>query len=690
MNQVRHRGESIDVAVRHAQGIKDDLETATAGPIPSVIELSWQRCLGYGLDRGQHQELDLLERSLLADQKEKSRQLLSHAQPVMDSIFAQIIDTQDVLVLSNDTGHILHSFGWPSFLKQTEKVALSPGVDWSEAKRGTNAIGTAIILGSPVMVTGREHFLSIHQSLTCSASPIFDPYGCLTGILDLTGDHHSFNRHSMALVRMAVKMIENRMFEAAFNGILILHFHARPELVGTPFEGMAAFDEDGCLSAANQNACVQLDKGLDQLKGKSFAALFGHPISRLYDHLMVRSQDPMILRLGSGAKVLGRANFHPQNLRKNLHLASKTMISVTTPKPPSDDMISLAAYSGPDLCSLHSLERLRTGDPQIDIVVSKVKKIIGRDIPILIQGETGTGKEILAHAIHNASSRAAKPFIPVNCAAIPEGLIESELFGYEGGAFTGARSKGNIGRIVQANGGTLFLDEIGDMPLSLQGRLLRTLEERVVVPLGSVKSYPVDITVICATHRQLRELIKAGRFREDLYYRINGLTVQLPPLRKRTDLSALISLLLNEFGGIHSPTLAPEVIELFRHHSWPGNLRQLSNLLRTAVIMADDSPTIRREHLSDDFIEDIDQEFFLVDTSEITPRSQVTSTAIPAPPPFASPLEPENLCVLSSRRLQDLALQAIQNAITRNAGNISAAARELGISRCTLYRKLRN
>jgi transcriptional regulator with PAS, ATPase and Fis domain len=186
------------------------------------------------------------------------------------------------------------------------------------------------------------------------------------------------------------------------------------------------------------------------------------------------------------------------------------------------------------------LASLDTGDPQVAAVIAKVRKVIGKDIPILITGETGTGKELLAQAIHNDSPRRDGPFVAVNCASIPETLIESELFGYEEGAFTGARRKGALGKLVQANGGTLFLDEIGDMPYPLQVRLLRVLQERIVNPLGSAKSIPVDISVVCATHRSLREMIAQNLFREDLYYRLNGLVVKLPPLRERTDLAVVI------------------------------------------------------------------------------------------------------------------------------------------------------
>ncbi len=661
-------------AVRAREMMRDS-GVVPAGVLPSIIEMSWQRCLDYGLNGDHHIGFDLLERDQLADQLEKNQQLLTHAQPVMDVLFDQIVDTQNVVVLANDAGYILHSRGDADFLQRAEKVALAPGAEWSENSRGTNAIGTALAVGAPVIVHADQHFLSAHHFLTCSASPIFDPHGAVAGILDVTGDQRSFNQHTMALVRMSVQMIENRMFATAFNEALTLRFHARPEFVGTLNEGMVAFGDDNTLVSANRNACFQLGQSLEQLRGASFAALFGQPINRLFDHLMARPQDPIALTLANGIRVLARADFRPARLRKHSRptLENDQATQQSRPSRQHADTRTSADSAPPatDTSEISCpLARLQTGDAQVDAVVRKVKKVIGHDIPILIQGETGTGKERLANAIHRAGPRAAKPFVAVNCAAIPEGLIESELFGYEEGAFTGARRKGNVGRILQADGGTLFLDEIGDMPLSLQARLLRVLQERVVVPLGSVKSYPVDIAVICATHQRIRELVGNGRFREDLYFRLNGLTVMLPPLRARSDLEALVATLLRELGGAHPPALDPEVLELFRRHPWPGNLRQLANLLRTAAVMADGEATICREHLPDDFIEDI---------------AQVSaSLAVPPAPTFRH----DAAVAESSNRLHDVAVQTMRDAVARNNGNISAAARELGISRNTLYRKL--
>jgi transcriptional regulator with PAS, ATPase and Fis domain len=339
---------------------------------------------------------------------------------------------------------------------------------------------------------------------------------------------------------------------------------------------------------------------------------------------------------------------------------------------------------------LSGLRYLSTGEAQIETVVNKVQRILNKDIPLLILGETGTGKELLARAVHHDSNRARQPFVAVNCASIPESLIEAELFGYEDGAFTGARRKGASGRILQANGGTLFLDEIGDMPLALQARLLRVLQERCVTPLGSHKSIAVDIAVVSATHRSLRDMIEAGTFREDLYYRLNGLVVRLPALRDRSDLAAVARRILAAECPQATPAISPAVMALFERHAWPGNVRQLANVLRTAAVMAAGEPQITEEHLSEDFLEDVRR---APASRPADPAAAATPPAIAAavpsaPAPVAADAAPE-AAPATSRTLEEAGIDMIRAALAAADGNISEASKRLGISRNTIYRKLR-
>ena len=234
-------------------------------------------------------------------------------------------------------------------------------------------------------------------------------------------------------------------------------------------------------------------------------------------------------------------------------------------------------------------------DARLITHLDTARRVIARQTPVLLCGETGSGKEVFARAVHEASPHAAGAFVAVNCASLPETLIESELFGYRAGAFTGAQRTGRRGKILQADGGTLFLDEIADMPLDLQARLLRVLDERQVTPLGTEETHAVDFQLISASHQHLPALVREGRFREDLYYRLAGIELQLPPLRDRSDRRDLIqAVLAAEAGG--AGTLSPEAERLLLEHPWPGNIRQLRHVLRTAAALADGKP-ITREHL---------------------------------------------------------------------------------------------
>jgi len=304
-----------------------------------------------------------------------------------------------------------------------------------------------------------------------------------------------------------------------------------------------------------------------------------------------------------------------------------------------------------------SLKTLHFGDSRVEKAVRQAERLLEKDIPLLIHGETGVGKEVFVKALHQASSRHKQAFIAVDCAAIPAELVESELFGYEKGAFTGANQKGSIGLIRKADKGTLFLDEIGDMPLPTQARLLRVLQERCVQPVGSSELFAVDIRIISATNRSLREQVQLGRFREDLYYRIGGLTLELPPLRERSDKQALFKRLWEQH---REPTqwagLSDEVLELFSRHPWPGNLRQVSSVMQVALAMAEEQP-VRPEHLPDDFFVDLEME------------------PVEAPEPLGVDLNDA---------------QALNRELKAAGGNISHLARRLGVSRNTLYKRLRH
>jgi len=617
--------------------------------IAAVIAGSHKRSKDYGLHPGARPDYSRLCAADLSSLVERNRTLHNHALPAMETLYQQIADTHHMVLLTDADGVIVHSLGDADFLEKANRVALTPGVAWSERSKGTNAIGTAIAEQAPTTVHADQHFLATNHFLTCSAAPIVDHRGDVVGVLDVSGDRRGYHQHTMALVRMSALMIENRIFSASFDDAITLHFHARPEFVGTLMEGIASFAPDGRCLAANRAAMFQLGLSHAALRQHNVDSLFGLPVGVLADH--ERAADPALLDLcmHNGVRVRGRAE---------LRQPRRVQVAATVP----GSIPAAAARQAPPASRLRALH---SGDVAMEQVVDKVAKVLGRGIPILVMGETGSGKEWLARAIHADSPRAHQPFVAVNCAAIPEALIESELFGYEEGAFTGARRKGVTGKIVQAHGGTLFLDEIGDMPAPLQARLLRVLQERSVTPLGSSRAIPVDVELVCATNHNLRQRIAAGLFREDLYYRLNGLVVKLPPLRQRGDLETVAHAILAAETGNGCQRLSAEVLRLFKRHAWPGNLRQLASLLRTAAIMAGGEPEIALRHLPDDFLDDLDP----INALDAKPAAPSTG-----PGPAA--------------RLEDLELAAIVNTLDAHGGNVSATARALGISRNTLYRKL--
>ncbi|WP_119157344.1 sigma-54-dependent Fis family transcriptional regulator [Caldimonas tepidiphila] len=693
---------------RQDLGFGHSPSSALLPPDPAHVETiaqSHARCAALGLSRIEPLDAAPALRVELETARTRHQRLLQHAVPLMELLLEQIVATQSMVLLADTQGTVLHSVGEARFLERASRIALAPGTNWAESSRGTNGIGTTLVTEAPTVVHADEHYLHAIDFLTCSAAPIFDPRGNLLGVLDVTGDHRSYHLHTMGLVKMSARMIENHCLADDFRDELRLHFHHRPEFIGTLSEGIVAVGRDGRLLGANRSALDQLGMSGAALRMNSLAGVFGATLDELVDHFRSAAAAPMRLCLGDGRALYVQARVNwplwhsPGSVVSRVLAADWTPPSWESPRvPPSRQPAegAVGAASAPPRVAPavarpaparrgegRALAGLQTGDAQMDAVVSKLRRVLDREISVMILGETGTGKELLARATHDDSSRAAAPFVAVNCASIPEALIEAELFGYEDGAFTGARRKGAVGKIAQADGGTLFLDEIGDMPLALQARLLRVLQERQVTPLGSVRATRVDLSIICATHRNLREMIARGEFREDLYYRLNGLVVKLPPLRERGDLLTLAQKILREQceGGGEPPALAPEVLRLLKRHAWPGNIRQLVNVLRTAAVMAEGEALITRAHLSDDFLEEA--------AGLPLPEGGLPAAAREPAPPEPAPPRREPAGTDSSTTLEQVELRTIFRAVEACRGNISEASKRLGISRTTIYRRLR-
>lgn len=630
------------------------------GMIDPLILRSWERCRRYGLTEHYAQPgVESLDRVALKTEQHRNRYLLQQIRPIMEHVYEQIRDSGSMVILADANGLLLDTVGDPDFVDRADRVALAPGASWDENQRGTNAIGTALSEERPVEVLGAEHFLEHNGFLTCCASPIFGPDGALIGVLDISGDYRATQRHTLGLARLSTALAEKRLFESAHASEIIVCFHPRPDYLGSPKEGLIAVTPDGQIRAINYNGLEILGIRRVDAVGRDFFMVFEQNLGTLIDRHRLQGQTHYTIKVGGLNLNLTLRGQLPK-VGKGGHILDSASGAPHRPVRPA------AAPPAPP--SALTLDALKTGDARLQLAIDRARRILGRDIPIMIQGESGAGKEMFAKAFHNSGPRANGPFVALNCASIPESLIESELFGYQGGAFTGARKEGAAGKIQQAHGGTLFLDEIGDMPLNMQARLLRVLQERAVTPLGSTREIQVDISLVCATHRKLREEVALGRFREDLYYRLNGLGVTLPPLRERSDIRALVNKLAAEECRERNPVRFTDgAMRVIEGYAWPGNIRQLFNVIRvTIALLDDDEDCIHESHLPEDLFEAP-----MADTR----HGGETQWA-------AAPLENQ------MGSLEEISRQLAQRALDQANGNVSAAARQLGISRNTLYRKL--
>ncbi|MHB0973068.1 MAG: sigma-54-dependent Fis family transcriptional regulator [Thiobacillus sp.] len=631
-------GGTGSAALHHARRMLLERGELPDGLVGDLVARSWRRSFDTGLAPiGRLGETPHLSAVELERTVERQQELIAHARPVMEYLHGQIHGSGCMAILADERGVLLEALGDVDFLSRAERVALMPGASWLERYRGTNAIGTALAEGAPVVIHGAEHYLERNAFLTCAAAPVAAPDGRLLGVLDISGEQRSRHPHTFGLVRAAAQMVENRLFDARHGDSVRLRFHPLAEGIGTVAEGVVALSEDGWIVGANQAGLALLGLATADLGATPLERVLDMRLADLIDWGRQHSSQPRLVNRQRSGRLFVR-----------VESARRPQAIVPAPKRPSPI---------PD-----RLAMLDTGDARMRAAIERASKVLGKPIPLLLLGESGVGKGLFVRALHESGPRHSKPFVAVNCAALPETLIEAELFGYAPGAFTGARREGSPGRIREAHGGTLFLDEIGDMPLAMQARLLCVLHERKVTPLGGGQPIAVDFALICATHRNLKTEMEAGRFRSDLYYRINGLTLALPALRERGDFSVLVARLIEEEGPGRGLALDAALAPHFADYPWPGNLRQLCNVIRTACALLDEGETtITWRHLPDDLLGELRSR---------TPR--------PCPPETPAT---ENLRAVSDAM--------IVQAIGSSGGNMSEAARRLGISRNTLYRRLK-
>ncbi len=635
------------MATRHADHVSAVLRKNVQELPANKIFCSWLRCLeNYRIDPAHEHHRLLIEEANLLEHQERLQRVLPVARFEMNNLYQQIAGSGFVLLFTDKDGVVIHSVTDGSLIELFTRAGLWTGAVWSEDQEGTNAIGTCLVEKQPLIVHRDEHFRTGNIALTCSAAPVFDPHGNLLGVLDASSvdalDSKQSQFHTLALANLSAQLIENCVFLQCFRNAWVLRFHSQPEYANVYNSGLLAFDEEGRILAVNDNA-------LRQLNGASREQLLAWRVVDVFDvHL---------------ANLMGQVCYQPNAVWPIYdRLGHRRFAMVHGPERYSVAN-SVAAFeeSAQVLLSM-TLEGLKGNDPLMAYNVRCAQRVMNKAINILLIGETGTGKEAFAKAIHDASNRANKPFVAVNCASIPENLIESELFGYKYGAFTGARREGMRGKVLQASGGTLFLDEIGDMPLALQTRLLRVLEEKQVLPLGSENPISVDLHIISATHHNLQAQVAVGEFREDLYYRLNGLTLNLPALRERADRVTLMRCVLTAESEGCTVRLDEETFAALNEYPWPGNIRQLRNVLRTAVALCEGG-VIRLEDLP-------------TEIAQIPPKFLAQRILMPEP-------------LHNGAELVCAEKEALLQALDKHRWNISQTSAHLGLSRNTLYRKLR-
>jgi transcriptional regulator of acetoin/glycerol metabolism len=654
------------IVVRHASRILRAVRGEQRTSIAPHVAKSWNRCLTeYGMEPNGARATAVLEANQLRERQQKLGELLGVARAEMESLYDQIAGSGYAVILADADATILSTITDPTLKREFRQAGLWHGALWDEPHEGTNGLGTCVVERRAVTIHRDEHFMGYNLNMSCSGAPIIDEHGGLLGVLDASSvncnDTRVIQRHTMALVSMSANLIARYHFLREFPNAWILRFHSRPEFVGLLHEALVAISSEGTILAVNESALTQLGHpDRKTLVGAPIEEVFQFQFATLDSRATTAPQAIWPIRdVGHGRRFFALVRA-PQGERASVPAR----------------IVSEAVRNAPVVPLAEGARRHVGADPRMQHNFNCAQQLFGKRVPILLQGATGTGKEAFARALHQVSPWASRAFVAVNCGSIPESLIESELFGYTRGAFTDADRHGRPGKILQSSGGTLFLDEIGDMPLTLQTRLLRVIEEYEIVPLGGDTPVPVDLHVISASHRDIRQMVQDGEFREDLYYRLNGTTLHLPLLKDRADRAELIEVLLHEENAGGDPVrIQPDALHALFNYHWPGNIRQLRNVLRTAAALCRDN-AIRLPNLPQELLDCAD-EGPLVRDVPLPAAANAATVAVPAG---------DGCC----RTPLDTAEHAtLLRELERNRWNITHTADALGVSRNTLYRKIR-
>lgn len=550
-----------------------EIVTATAGGAtardPAVVD-SWLRCLNdYGLDPDHKGEARILPQHILREHREEAEDLLSIARFGMEDLYRRVNSMGYVLLLVDAKGVTVDFISDGKADRDLQRTGLYIGSEWSEQNAGTCGVGACLTTGEAIVVHQSDHFDMTHTPLSCTAAPIHSPNGALMGVLDLSLLMSPVEKHSQALtlevLKSCVRRIELANLMASRKSDWVLRLNNSPEFLGVDASCAISVNQDGNISGATHGALRMFGRTLSS-DGKTPRSLIGHGFEDIFEFdfndlpclLGASTPGEHALETRVGGVVFG-------DVRAPVH------------RTPAS---SGAGQKG-------ALSDIHGGDAAMQELARKAARIAEKQISIILEGETGVGKEFIAQRLHR-SRRNTGPFVAINCSALPESLIESELFGYAPNSFTGAHAKGRKGLIEQANGGTLFLDEIADMPLGLQARLLRVLSEREVMAVGATQAVPVNIRVISASNKNLKALVENGRFREDLYYRLNGIVLSIPPLRDRQDKLWLIERIASSVGQDSPLRFSKDAKRILCAYHWPGNIREMINVLELCLALSDD------------------------------------------------------------------------------------------------------
>ena len=623
--------------------------------IRPIIYESWKRCENYGVNPKQVEVLDIISLQRLEQKQKKNEELISIAKPVMERIYKFVTGSGFIVSIADKDGYILDIIGDVDIAESAMRGKFVVGANWSEKSAGTNAIGTALAIKEPLQVFASEHYCVCSHKWTCSGAPIINPSNQeVLGILSMTGRYENVHCHTLGMVFAAVHAIENELsLRNAWLHCEIAN-NQKTKIIDSITEGIMAVDQNNQVSQLNKICCQLL--GIRETRAL-YQDIF---------HVVGPKNRPLVNTIIQDSEVTDQ-----QLAVYNVFSQKTFQCTVSTRSIVSDNN----EYLG-KVVLLSEFKRARklvqkmlgnqahfTFDhfigksTELHKSIETAKTASDSSSNVFLLGESGTGKEMFAQAIHNASSRHDGPFLAINCSGIPRDLIGSELFGYAEGAFTGAKKGGNPGKFELADGGTLFLDEIGDMPMELQAILLRVLEEKEVMRIGSGDTIPVDVRIIAATNKNIWDKVKEGTFRDDLFYRLNVLTINMVPLRnRREDILELTNYFIKKYSNLQNKSIKDinsNVIDSLEEYDWPGNVRQLENVVERMVSLA------KEDTLS----------------IELVPDEIKTGFSIA---PSKSP-----------NSLQDNEKKIILDLLHKQNNNLSQVARELNIARSTLYRKIR-